>query len=663
MLPAPSVRLLSGRYRGSFPGGEVELRVDVDGPRPLGCVSGDFFRVGGGTVTHASSFIVDEVTRLEGISGPVIEGTARFSDSAPSRKVRVIIQQVPALPQPPVATLQVIRQNGALQQEILCSFESGFFRTVAIKEDVERGVRRFADYGTDSLPPTAAQARRLSVIGAFSEAGIEMQPIEPSSAVGAPPGQSWSNAELHDAMERSLGELPDGPQWKVWLFHARRYEKEGTLGMMFDEQGNQRQGCAVFYRLVGGENRRKRREQLHTCMHEIGHCFNLHHSFAKSPILPNLPVRRDALSWMNYPSEFPGGANSFWKTFLFQFDDAEISHLRHGFRDDVIMGGRPFGGDAALLLPEIFRAPVEDRSGLDLRLEASEALNLGEPVWVELRLSVRGDEPREVHTHLHPREGYVQVALRKPGGDAVLFEPLFRRCMEEEITVLDEDNPAIYESAYLGYGKSGLHFRQPGSYQIRAVYLGLDGSRVLSNLLTLRIRSPFDPADDEVAGLYLGDEQGKLIAFRGSDSERLSNGNRALERVIKEFGGHPLASYARMVKGHNFAREFKTVWRDGSLSIRPVDLERAFNYLEPVEETFVESRSRISNITFGKTFRHLARAQLKVGDRRGAESTLDNLKANLLLRRTREVEEDKRSFKPHVLRAIDRQAEEVLEQA
>jgi hypothetical protein len=39
----------------------------------------------------------------------------------------------------------------------------------------------------------------------------------------------------------------------------------------------------------------------------------------------------------------PRGAAAFWAAFPFQFDDLELAHLRHGFRNAVIMGGNPFG--------------------------------------------------------------------------------------------------------------------------------------------------------------------------------------------------------------------------------------------------------------------------------------------------------------------------------
>ena len=50
---------------------------------------------------------------------------------------------------------------------------------------------------------------------------------------------------------------------------------------------------------------------------------------------------------MNYPWRYPqGGPGAFWNAFPFQFDDQELIHIRHAFRDSVIMGGKFFAARA-----------------------------------------------------------------------------------------------------------------------------------------------------------------------------------------------------------------------------------------------------------------------------------------------------------------------------
>ena len=123
---------------------------------------------------------------------------------------------------------------------------------------------------------------------------------------------------------------------------------------------------------------------------------------------------------------------------------------------------------------------------------------------------------------------------------------------------LDAENPSIYESSYIGYDKNeGVLFDSIGTYTLRGVYYALDGSRVLSNVLTMRVTPPLTDEDEKVAELLLGDDQGMLFYLLGSDSNFLQQGNDALNQVLEEHGEHPLAVYARMVKGFNASREFK----------------------------------------------------------------------------------------------------------
>ena len=169
----------------------------------------------------------------------------------------------------------------------------------------------------------------------------------------------------------------DLPQWAVWLFHAKLHDIGSNLyGIMFDLQGKQRQGCAVFYEGIGGTGAAQRRLQAYTCVHELGHCFNLLHSWQKSYAIPPQPNRPGSPSWMNYPWRFPGGEGAFWSAFPFRFDAQELVHLRHGFLNDVIMGGNPFQVGSALEDLESWRAPIEDRSGPPARAGRAGELRL-----------------------------------------------------------------------------------------------------------------------------------------------------------------------------------------------------------------------------------------------------------------------------------------------
>jgi hypothetical protein len=232
----------------------------------------------------------------------------------------------------------------------------------------------------------------------------------------------------------------------------------------------------------------------------------------------------------------------------------------------------------------------------------------------------------------------------------MLYRPMIEHCADEERTTkLDLDQPAIYDSAYIGYGKDGFSFEQPGAYQLRAIYVAPDGSRVVSPTLTIRVRSPHSAADEEVAELLMGDEQGKLLYLLGSDSDALKRGNEALDELLAKHGKHPLAIYASLVKGINAGRDYKRMAADmpeKAVSVRKAESGESIHQLASVAEASAGERG-VDNITLNMVIRRIARAQKKAGDLDRAEATLDRM-----------VETFKRKqLKPQVLRRITAQAE------
>ncbi|MGH9281783.1 MAG: hypothetical protein ACRD0S_02475, partial [Acidimicrobiales bacterium] len=441
-----------------------------------------------------------------------------------------------------------------------------------------------------------------------------------------------SDAELHQAMQNQFSLWSNVPQWAVWLLAAFEHERgPGLYGIMFDQQGAHRQGCAVFHKGIGGTTPEQLRLQLYTYVHELGHCFNLLHAWQKGLATPPAPNRPGSLSWMNYPWYYPGGPGTsgnpaaFWSAFPFVFDDLELVHLRHAFRSHIVMGGSPFATGSALKAPEALENPVHDDSGVALEIRAKPSVALGEPVVVELKLSSLDVRGRTVHTLLHPDYGATQFAIRKPSGRSIVHHPMIEHCAVPETTLLKPDQPALYDSAYLGYGKDGLTFDEIGPYQIRALHAAVDGSQVVSNVLTIWVRAPLTQADQAVAELLLGDEQGALFYLLGSDSEYLRPGNDALAQVLDAHPDHPLADYVRLAEGINAAREFKRVLPDKRVTVRPPDPSRGEQLLAPV----VAASSGIDNITLSQATTALVRSQQKAGDPDAASSVVDRLAAVL----------------------------------
>lgn len=632
-------RLKRGRYRSTGAGYRLELRVDIDGNRPTRRVSGDFFSTSGATTSYFGSFIVHAPTITTTASSVVIRGLGTYTWAAGAPIVQVTIPHRSILQPPANATVQFCTTANQPGASYLCLYASAYFRTVQWEQDSVAGAVPFLSYNTGSLPqPANSPARTLTVPKAFAEAGIEVQVsgapnVIPTTSAGT--DLKWDDAELHNAMRNHFSLFRDTPQWKVWLVVASGHVG-GYRGIMFDySDGFQRQGCAVFYDAIKGLDPENQRAQLRTYVHELGHAFNLLHSWQKNLAQPPQPLGPNQgfgdLSWMNYPQNYnpgggaPAGTTAYWAAFPFQFTGSELIHLRHAYYRNVIMGANPFLVGAGEIDPQLFDDPLSDESGLALQVRAKNTYEFGEPVVVEMKLSTTDLRGRMTHGFLHPNDDFTSIAIRQPSGRTVLYRPILRHCADESMTVrLDGDRPALYKSAYIGYGRDGHYFQEPGVYQIRASYVASDGSRVMSPTRRVRVRHPVTRTDEEIAELMMGDEQGTLFSLLGSDSTMLRAGNDALSEVIDRHAKHPFAVYARMVKGVNAERDFKYLSADKKLTVRPSDTKESIEQLTAVVDASAGDQG-VDNITLNMVMRRLAKAQARQGDLERANAVLDRM--------------------------------------
>lgn len=639
IIPLPLVtRNASGRYLGQVGGFQLEVRVDLDGSHPLNMFSGDFLSVSGGTTTYFGSFIVDHPVITRTATSVIARGLGRFTFGAAAPIVQVTVPRRNIFQPAAAATVQFFTTANAPGATYVCAFTGTGMRRVAIETDVVSDVVTpvFNTYDTGLLP-SGGPARALSVVSAYAEAGIEMAPTAGGDVVNiseAGPNHTWSDAELHASMTRHFSLFRDAPQWSVYQLVCQLHDLgPGLYGIMFDQLGFQRQGCAVFHQGIGGTTPDKLRLQAYTYVHELGHCFNLLHSWQKSLASPPGVNRPSALSWMNYPWNYPGGAAAFWAAFPFQFDQPELTHLRHGFRNNVIMGGDPFATNAAIINPQAVADPIRDDSGLRVTIEPHlPAYALGEPVVVKLALSVTDKRGKVAHPHLDPKASMTSIAIRRPNGDVVAYEPFVDHLMDSQPQFL-ADGEVIEESAYIGYGGGGLYFDRPGTYKVRAIYQAPDGSQVYSNVAEVKVRNPLTQVDEELSDLLIGEEQGALFALLGSDSEALGSGNRAFDIVLDKHAKHPLADYVRAARGVNLARTFVTV--DESRPRRAEVRQSQVGAAQELLGAATAGGSRIDDISKTSFLKKLARAQLRAGDEAGSKTTLNRAEAIRPKRATR----------------------------
>ncbi|MFC4906693.1 hypothetical protein [Actinomadura gamaensis] len=673
-IPAPyttQYRPVSGRWTGSAatsPAGpryEATIRLDLDGPTSTQLVSGDFFDVSGGTRSYAASFkCKPEVSGSP--NGLVIKGIPSWSSDIGVYHVRIVVPRVAATEPASPAMLDVNRPMGTDYPDTL-TFESRYFRTVELETDTMAGRAAFASYDTSRRPvPPGYANRRISVVSAFAEAGIEMRPSAATDQIGADESGAdllWSTAELHTAMVAHFAGYADSPQWRMWTFVASRYVDTGVVGTMFDRIGRNRQGMAVFHDAEDAAGELGTYEEPHTYVHELGHTFNLVHSWDKARVGARLGPfdGYGDLSWMNYPHLYrdatSSGTGAYWARFRFRFSDDELAHLRHAYYDAIVPGGADFfvAGSSAKLADDRVTAamsePLADDSGLVLTLSARPFL-FGEPVLVEARLSRDGRDV-SVHSDLSPAAQNLRFAITAPSGGTRLFRPLFRVCSGHDgatMTRLTVSQPAVYASAYLGSGADGPYFTDPGLYRVRAVYTAPDGSRVVSNTLPGRVRLPITPADQDAGELLMGDEAGTVVGLLGSDSPSLQAGNDALSELSSRFAGHPLAVYSHLAQGANAGRSYQHI-TGGRIRVRPPDTKDASAQLSAAIDASMGPHG-LNDITLNAAMRRLAAVHAKAGEPDQADAVLSRMVEHF---RARHVP-------PHVLATIRAQANATREQ-
>ena len=465
--PKATVPAISGSYRGPLTAGgtqRLDLRIDVDARIEDGAVlkrvSGDIFRIDKiavpgkppkETEIYQESWILEQPQVAVESGAVVITGAIRYWNGIHPKTTATI--RIPL--QPAGAAAQVMLQRQASPPlAFVCTPAGRFFRSLRLEIDVCKSVNadptlpKYATHALRQRPPGLSN-RVLTLERAYGEAGVDLVIHSKGRTViddSAPAFQSWTDAELHNAMEHHFSQFKGPwPKWDMWGLVAGLYHDEFVGGVMFDYAGAEggagkapeRQGFAVFRKhfwfdsLVANPatdaELEASRRFLWLFTHESGHAFNLMHSFEKN--------RENSLSWMNYVEYYDAlhQEGAYWSGFRFSFDDEELLHIRHGNRPSVIMGGDPFssGGHAEappgaehLRVPPGAMTSIAGEVPLEILVRSEPYFQFLEPVSIEIRARNLLPVPLSVSATLHPEFGSVTLYVRRPDGRIVEYMPI-----------------------------------------------------------------------------------------------------------------------------------------------------------------------------------------------------------------------------------------------
>jgi len=609
---------LSGLYVAAR--GRGEIRLDVDGRYPQQAVSGTIDAI-------------QWIAHLEPTDDNHWSGEISYTDGATASF--------------PYTSL-VVRPTGSGSVEV--DFEgpgngkrnvayeraSPHFRTVNFEFDFQAGevADTAVDTGAHPNHPESLPGETLSIADIYERAGCRVT-TNVGTPVPAPPGTTWSDMELHDAMQIHWSRFANEAQWAVWILYASLHESGPNLGgVMFDDIGpNQRQGTALFVDSFVAEPPAGDpspaawvdRMRFWTAVHELGHAFNLAHSWQKSLGTPWLPLANEpeARSFMNYPYSVEGGQAAFFRDFEYRFSDQELFFVRHAPERFVEMGNAAWFDEHGF---EQEPAAAEPTLRLELRVNrAQPRYEFLEPVWLELKLTNLGGEPRTLEADVLDADS-LTVVLRKDGRAARRLVPFRQKCVAPPAAPL-LPGESLYGTVLASAGLNGWDVAEPGTYVIQAA-AHVRGEDVISAPFTLEIAPPRSREEESAAGDLFTQDAARVLLFNGT--RFLERGNGVLEDVVDRFSGRRIALHARVALGSPLTLDYKRVvptdgGRGVDLRVTPARPHEAARVLEPaLVERAATAAETMGHIRYRTVAERLAVRLADQGADAAAARTLDS---------------------------------------
>ncbi len=572
-VPAPPLPLPRAR-------GTLSLDVDRDDPQ----------QVASGTLTAGLKGRVHWIAKLRAVRPGVWQGAIIYRDvlgtAFPYGAVEVRVNAAGG-----TRTAIVKFTAGAGSQPLVIPYRwvSPYFRQAEFEYDHVAGISPVTEIDPTAHPnhPADLHSEKLSIEAFYRRAGIDARLSPNPSAVpigGAGANVTWSDAEMHDAMQAYWSRFANKPQWALWVFFANQHDTGPSLGgIMFDSIGpNDRQGTALFYNSfisqapAGDQSPSEwvKRMRYWTAVHEMGHAFNLAHSWQKSLGTPWIPLQDEpeARSPMNYPYRVAGGERTFFADFRYRFSDPELLFLRHAPERFVEMGYADWFDHHAF---EQAAAPVP---GLTLELRtrpARKTFEFLEAIVLELKLTNGSDQPLLVPDRVLQKLEAMTFVVKRKGAPARQLVPCARRCLESRVRAL-APGASIYDSVFVSFGRDGWLVDEPGDYLVQAA-IHLDAGDIVSNRVTLRVELPAGRDEEVFAQDYFSDGVGRVLSFDGSTE--LVEANGVLLKATEALKGRAVATHAAVALGIPGTRTTKRlVFEPGDPRASQAEVRRVAEY-------------------------------------------------------------------------------------
>ncbi len=644
---------LSEIYRRPWSSTSITLHIDIDGTDPLAVVSGTVSKQTLYTLGAISRHFIGQVTAQSGsvLTGQtlVVEnfeftwpGTSTIID-----RCEIVLSNI-FNPNAEVSFLST--GGGKTYGPYSLERTSHYFHEVEFEIDTEDDALTVQPYNLHTHPdrPDDLPNISMNIQSAYAKAGIKVTYSSEGNVIntiGSGGEGGWTRQELHDAMEDHWSAFENVPQWKMWVFIAE-LAQNGWAGWLFDSTydepgGVDRQGTAIFthadwlFDAAGDKPSANppsaeavERDLFFVTVHEIGHGFNLYHPFGKENATPWTPpdwadpmVNDDqALTFMNYPwRASPGDSEQwFYDRFYFRFTDGENLFLRHAPPEWVQMGNEDWGINHGIAQA----GKVDSRLEMKVRTRR-DVFEMGEAVFVELRLKNISRTPLPVHALLDPEFGYVAIGITGPDGRKRPYVPLAHADMNIRPSILEPGN-AFYQSVYLNGGRYGFHFKKPGAYRVDVVYTNADGTQV-PGVAQLWVREAASTEEQMVIAELYNARTGCLMYAGGS--RIMEDVNDRIDWVCSKLPRkHPAGIYLRSCLASPYAQPFKVLTRD-TQKVRMAESEPALviRHLKPVVSDLKMAADSLGHITLRSVLGHYTSALAKSGKKSEAKNAQSKL--------------------------------------
>ncbi|HVF17594.1 MAG TPA: hypothetical protein VNA21_11805, partial [Steroidobacteraceae bacterium] len=362
------------------------------------------------------------------------------------------------------------------------------------------------------------------------------------------------------------------------------------------------------------------RTRFWTMIHEMGHAFNLAHSWQKShppswgtPWIP-LTNEPEARSFMNYPRRVAGGETAFYSTFRYRFSNPELMFMRHAPRRFVQMANADWfdhhGFQNAMTSPE-------PRFALVLRVnKAQRVLEFLEPAMIELKLTNISGDPLVVNRQILSEADDLTLIVKRDGQPAKMWRPFAHRCLRSRSTVLAVGE-SMYQSLFTGVGLDGWLVAEPGWYTVQACLRITDEEDVVSKPLRLRVLPARGYEEETLAQDFFSDAVGRVLAFDGARDPSLQQANDVLREVTERWPRHCVTPHAAVALAMPLRRAGKVVTtndRGKRITVVPSQLDEAQRLLRAtLVENADASAATLGHIDFRGYGQALARTLASAG--------------------------------------------------